>query len=363
MSRNQEGADRGSEGSPGSLTPARRPRGFTLVELLVVIAIIGVLVALLLPAVQAAREAARRSQCTNNLKQMGLALHNFHDTYRGLPWLMRMEQRENFWVELLPFAEQTNIYNMLNGSNADTANKTDLASLMDTNWERLNAQERSGVASIPYMLCPSRRSGTQMIDTGTDAASGRGPLSDYAVVFVSSDPDTNGNWPTSVSWWEHYDPCNRAHVDLQKGAIRLARLDCSSGVTGDARARTAQRRDTFARITDGLSNCFIVGEKHLRGNELSKCCSEAENDANYMYSVNLPYRFYSATRNLQNRLGKGPQDTAGGPNDDFGFGSWHPGVCHFLRGDGSVSAVSVTINRNVLAGLGHASDGHVVQLP
>lgn len=101
-----------------------RGHGFTLVELLVVIAIIGILVALLLPAVQAAREAARRSQCQNNLKQIGLGLHNHQSTYKKLPPMSRympraggipsQEQAEkgNLWIYLLPFIEQQNVYNL-----------------------------------------------------------------------------------------------------------------------------------------------------------------------------------------------------------------------------------------------------------
>src|SRR5436853_5502862 len=87
---------------------SRRPRGFTLVELLVVIAIIGVLVALLLPAVQSAREAARRIWCTNNIRQLGLATHNFHDTQGGLPPLTIGEERATFFVMLMPFCEAGN---------------------------------------------------------------------------------------------------------------------------------------------------------------------------------------------------------------------------------------------------------------
>src|SRR5689334_14369572 len=92
-------------------------RGFTLVELLVVVAIIGVLVALLLPAVQAAREAARRAQCTNNLKQLGIAVHNYHDTLNSLPsgWIMKASvEAEWGWQAMsLPFAEQQTLHEKL----------------------------------------------------------------------------------------------------------------------------------------------------------------------------------------------------------------------------------------------------------
>jgi len=93
-----------------------RRKGFTLIELLVVIAIIGVLVALLLPAVQAAREAARRSQCTNNLKQLGIALHNYHDVVGSLPWGFGYTNW-NDWsghVLILPYMEQGNLYSAIN---------------------------------------------------------------------------------------------------------------------------------------------------------------------------------------------------------------------------------------------------------
>src|SRR5262245_55784762 len=84
-------------------------QGFTLVELLVVIAIIGVLVALLLPAVQAARESSRRTQCSNHLKQIGLALYGFEDTYKVIPYT-RLDTRETYAVLLLPFLEQNNLF-------------------------------------------------------------------------------------------------------------------------------------------------------------------------------------------------------------------------------------------------------------
>src|SRR5438874_1669093 len=103
--------------------PAHRGSGFTLVELLVVIAIIGVLVALLLPAVQAAREAARRTQCSNNLKQLGLAMHNYHDVAGRLPCNINRvggatndRNQASQLVNLLPYIEQKSLYDQINFS-------------------------------------------------------------------------------------------------------------------------------------------------------------------------------------------------------------------------------------------------------
>src|SRR5689334_15791940 len=93
---------------------SRSRRGFTLVELLVVIAIIGVLVALLLPAVQAAREAARRAQCSNNLKQLSLALHNYENTHNTLPPAGIDSNQMSWVVLLLPYFEQQNLYSQFN---------------------------------------------------------------------------------------------------------------------------------------------------------------------------------------------------------------------------------------------------------
>jgi len=91
---------------------SHRQAGFTLVELLVVIAIIGILVALLLPAIQAAREAARRSQCANNLKQLGLACHNFHDTRKTLPPARYRDKYSTWFAFIMPYLEQSNEYDL-----------------------------------------------------------------------------------------------------------------------------------------------------------------------------------------------------------------------------------------------------------
>jgi prepilin-type N-terminal cleavage/methylation domain-containing protein len=139
-----------------------RKRGFTLVELLVVIAIIGVLVALLLPAVQAAREAARRMQCSNHLKQLGIALHNYHDVFQGLPFGARARyvqtsktnpQNQNWgpswYVGLLPFAEQKPLSDLIEQAGLNPTTWTDTTPSVGRVPFAANNQK------IPWMLCPS----------------------------------------------------------------------------------------------------------------------------------------------------------------------------------------------------------------
>lgn len=145
-----------------------RPRrnGLTLVEVLVVIAIIGVLAGMLLPAVQTAREAARRVSCGNNLKQLGLAVQGYESSQQVLPPSCISRYYASFWYFLLPYMEQLQQYRMLDGENSGATKTSMNSTYMDINWDRLTAAEKAALASNPLMLCPSRRSGTQMRAAG-----------------------------------------------------------------------------------------------------------------------------------------------------------------------------------------------------
>lgn len=319
---------------PLTMHKRRIRSGFTLVELLVVIAIIGVLIALLLPAVQQAREAARRSECSNNLKQIGLAAHMFHDTYTKMPPLVNCQQGYSVWVHLMPFAEQNAQYELLHSVNTDN--------WKDTIFENFTQQEKEGISSISYMTCPSRRSGVQMKGDGGQ----QGPWSDYSAVgYDSSNPVFNF----------YYNPNDSSHVNETMSMLRVG-IPVNGGDNnpcGDARPR-----DSFSRVTDGLSNTLMFGEKGIGKDQLGVCCGETGADGSFLYTSDS-WREFAVASSIRLRLGRGPNDNAR-PDSGQGHGSWHPGITQFVLGDGSVRPISTNISQSTLENLGNAMDGNVI---
>ena len=351
-----------------------RRLGFTLVELLVVIAIIGILIALLLPAVQAAREAARRSQCLNNLKQQGLAIHNFADAAKVLPPLTigstannNAGCRPSIWALIMPYMECENVFDPIDirwqvGNGWWNAN--------NARWAYVTEDYKNAISSIPVYHCPSRRRGVARKDAGNPNDRGQGPSSDYAVPLWR-----DCNW-RGDGYWNHWNPCDSGgcgHVNAIKSAFRVAYVDGCPSPSRD-QFGAGKGRHGFEFIRDGTTNTIFAGEKHLREGEFGRCCGGNMDgqDGSFMYTIGS-WREYGVGRSPRLPLGLGPKDWLncpsgrpncnGGCNTAFGFGSWHPGACMFLMGDGSVTAISNTIsqgpdyNVSVLSALGHTSDG------
>lgn len=290
-----------------------RRRGFTLVELLVVIAIIGVLVALLLPAVQAAREAARRMSCSNNLKQLGLAYHNFHDANNQLPPAALGDKYATHFVMILPYMEMTNLYNKfdLNAEMISGANNT-----------LINSQE----AYVKGFACPTIRSNLK-----TEL----GPATDY--VITGNRKDSND--------------CDRLDGDRDNHYSML--------VYSVDPQPNRQSRTNFGSVTDGLSNTTLLAEKHLTTGALGKHANQG--DGTYAFWHINDWKTWMVIRNSKFVLGNGPNDTSGDYKKKLG--SWHPGVCQFLIGDGSVRPISNTIDTQTLLLLADRRDGTATQLP
>jgi len=206
-----------------------RRRGFTLIELLVVIAIIAVLIALLLPAVQQAREAARRSQCKNNMKQLGLAMHNYHDTLTVFPMGVLTDDRPNWRVFLLPYLDQAPLYNTLQIN----AGGFFAHSPAGPPWGYAgNAVLRSLV--LPVYACPSS---TNASFTNASGYSRNGMTIHYAGI--------SGATP---------DPAGRTTV-CTGDVLCSGSSSCKNGMIVPFASRRS--RD----CTDGMSNTILIGEQ------------------------------------------------------------------------------------------------------
>ncbi|MDO5580857.1 MAG: DUF1559 domain-containing protein [Planctomycetia bacterium] len=369
-----------------------KKRGFTLVELLVVIAIIGILIGLLLPAVQAAREAARRMQCTNNLKQIGIGVHNFHDVRDGLPPIHLALSRASIFALLYPFIECPALYDFLQQTKSPVGSDYlvgPCASLTGADWWRESAgcitdKDRTALSSVTTYLCPSRaRLFPAMLnyDSGSGVTDSvrlhrQGPQTDYAVVYSV----TNLTAPTSVEHWVSWcsHDASEKIKQIGSGPFRIAMTDCP-GYTGGSVTLAKfhfsywKPRDTFAWLQDGTTNQILFGEKHFS----TKYPVGHTGELNKSYTVDGSYLCASDSGGSQVTFVRTFYESGCGGNwfgrdiNDEGptgiaspwFGGPHPEVGNFLMGDGSVRPVNKTASVKILVALGHVCDGEIVSLP
>ncbi|MDR0870254.1 MAG: DUF1559 domain-containing protein, partial [Planctomycetaceae bacterium] len=293
-------------------------KGFTLVELLVVIAIIGVLISLLLPAVQSAREAARRLQCVNHLKQIGLAVHNFHDARRGLPPSVIMTQKPTFWALIYPYLEQQSLYDAMGTLNPTAAGEVAPLITNGTNGSSVgpwfgqnnnrgalkgaNLPLRAAFGSFSIYRCPTRprQAGASWVDIdnwqsirGASAnAQNFGPRGDYVVVIAwlpynENQTNVGGNWFNALSATattaanlagetglldRNFSPFRPALLESAANTYTTntsSRGPKPSGeylwLNGEDRYYITnwQPREDIAWWQDGTSNQLVVGEKFI----------------------------------------------------------------------------------------------------
>jgi len=300
-------------------------RGFTLIELLVVIAIIAVLVALLLPAVQQAREAARRSTCKNNLKQIGLALHNYHDTYRMFPGasyehgtLGGTEGTHGNWAwgaMILPFLDQSPLFNQLNVG-------TTLPEVATSNAALLDAMQKP----YPAFLCPSDSAPGDVNSRRRVPASGS-----------SGANCTSGCVEISIS---NYVGMNNSGVVDRTNANGLF-------VWASNRANNNIVTRRIRDVTDGTSNTLAVGERSWK---------RASQTGTEEYYASVIFMTNGNSEGNQDRQGV-PMVAAGGryginwfnvgtPRGRYAVTSNHTGGAQFLLADGSVRFISENIDHS-----------------
>lgn len=317
-------------------------RGFTLIELLVVIAIIAILIALLLPAVQQAREAARRSQCKNNLKQMGLALHNYHDVYSTFPiGAQTPYYRPNWRASILPYIDQAPLYAQLTQTPEPTRGYAAGNGNTAAGWQEEN--QALNRQFITVYKCPSS------------------VAEDFN---VSTSPVTNNGTPSPNASLGNEVAMTMDYVGISGSYSGVAPFNQNCGTViynGYACNNGLMRVGAVARMRDakdGSSNTIIIGEQ-------SGLINNRDYRANY-YGGWAGYSSINSWGTGVRTIRYSPNPATPPPGGDQTYNSngpltsEHVGGVQVLLADGSVRFMSDNLDINTLLRLGSAKDGQVI---